>query len=105
SPGVLAPTTASQIIGRLTNLLAFIAKRPEQTGAFANRERAVCLLHPITTWEQYVDLAFTEIWHYGSNDPQIQIYLPAAIDYLQRNVSEAYQGPLTKWRDIVHAKN
>jgi uncharacterized membrane protein len=62
-------------------------------------------LHPITTWEQYVDLAFTEIWHYGSNDPQIQIYLPAAIDYLQRNVSEAYQGPLTKWRDIVHAKN
>jgi uncharacterized membrane protein len=103
SPGILAPTTASQVVYRLTNLLALIAQRPEQTGAFADHEHAVRLLHPILTWEEYVDLAFTEIWHYGSNDPQIQRHLPAAIDYLQVNVSAAHQRPLEKWRDIVQA--
>jgi uncharacterized membrane protein len=102
SPGMLAPTTASQALYRLTQLLAFIAKRPEQTGAFADHEHAVRLLHPIYTWEEYVDLAFTEIWHYGSNDPQIQRHLPAEIDYLLGNVSDAHRRPLERWRDIVN---
>jgi uncharacterized membrane protein len=101
SPGILAPTTASQVIYRLTSLLAFIAGRPEQTGAFADHKHEIRLLHPIFTWEEYVDLAFTEIWHYGSDDPQVQKNLPGAIDYLLDNVSQTYQPPLEKWRDIV----
>ena len=65
SPAVNAPTTAHQVIYRLTNLLAMISQRPQPTGLCVDENHQVRLLPPVYSWEAYVKLAFSEIIHYG----------------------------------------
>ncbi|MCJ7658891.1 MAG: DUF2254 domain-containing protein [Anaerolineales bacterium] len=89
SPAVNAPTTAHQVIGRLTNLLAFVAQRPPQTGAFADENNQLRLLQPVRTWEDCVELAFSEIIYYGKDYPQTRQSLTTVFDYLLENVPEA----------------
>jgi len=89
SPAVNAPTTAHQVIGRLTNLLAFVAQRPQPTGAFADEHNQLRLLQPVRTWEDCVELAFSEIIYYGKDDPQTRKSLTKAFDYLLEKVPEA----------------
>jgi uncharacterized membrane protein len=98
SPAVNAPTTAREVILRLTNLLAMIAQRPEHSGAFADKDHQIRLLQPMTTWEEFVDLAFNEILLYGKDDPQTRQSLADAIDYLLESVPEAHKPPLIRQR-------
>ena len=101
SPAVNAPTTAREVILRLTNLLAMIAQRPEHSGAFADRDHQIRLLQPVTTWEEFVELAFDEILHYGKHDPQTRQGLADAINYLLENVPEACKPPLIRKRVLL----
>jgi uncharacterized membrane protein len=96
SPAVNAPTTAHQVILRLTHLLARIAQRPEHTGIFADEDNHVRLLHPQTTWEEYVALAFTEIIDYGKSDRQTRLSLETAFEYLLDMVPEAHKSAVNE---------
>jgi uncharacterized membrane protein len=100
SPAVNAPTTASEVILRLTSLLAMIAQRPEHSGAFADKDHQIRLLQPMTTWEEFVELAFDEIFLYGKDHPQIRQSLADAIDYLLEIVPEAHKPPLIRQRRV-----
>jgi len=94
SPAVNAPTTAHEVILRLSNLLAMIAQRPQHTGAYADKIHQIRLLQPVTTWGDFVELAFSEIIHYGNDDPQTRQSLITTLDYLLEKVPEAYKPPL-----------
>ena len=101
SPAVNAPTTAHEAIMRLTHLLAMIAQRPQHTGAFAGEVDQVRLLQPVFTWEDYVDLAFLEIIHYGKEDPQTCQSLSKAYEYLLARVPAAKKVRLETQRALL----
>lgn len=96
SPAVNAPTIAHQVILRLTNLLALIARRPQNSGTFADEKGQIRLLVHMPTWEDYVELAFNEIYYYGKDDPQTRKSLTEAYDYLLQKVTEAFKPPIER---------
>ncbi|MDQ4048314.1 MAG: DUF2254 domain-containing protein [Actinomycetota bacterium] len=71
SPAINDPTTAVQAIDRIETLLLGLHGR--RLGPFAvedpggNPRGSV----PAPTWDEYVDLALTEIRHYGAGSPQV----------------------------------
>jgi uncharacterized membrane protein len=101
SPAVNAPTTAHQVILRLTNLLALVAERPQHTGAYADEGQHLRLLYTQTTWEEFVDLTYNEIIHYGSEDPQTRRSLIASFDYLLARVPESHTPPIKQQKALL----
>ena len=101
SQGAHAPSIAHQVILRLTNLLAMISERPEHNGFFADKDHQIRVLHPVTTWEEYVELAFNEIAHYGRNDPQTVHSLTDALEYLLGIVPEPLKPALKHKKMLV----
>jgi uncharacterized membrane protein len=101
SKGVNAPTTAHQVISRLTNLLHIIAQKPEHTGAYTDDSHRVRLMQPIHTWEDYIRLTFTEIQYYGKDDPQTRKSLGSALDYLLEKIPEEYKPPIERQKALL----
>jgi uncharacterized membrane protein len=101
SQAVNAPTTAHQVISRLTNLLLIIAQKPEQTGAYTDDSHQVRLIQPVHTWEDYVRLSFTEIQYYGVDDPQTRWSLGTAFDYLLEKIPEEYKPPIERQKALL----
>ena len=101
SPAVNAPTTATQVIYRLTDLLAAIARKPAPTGLFTDHEGQIRLVRPVRSWEDYVDLAFTEILFYGGGQPQPNRELAWALDYLLERVPEGHRAPLERQKGLL----
>jgi uncharacterized membrane protein len=92
SPAINAPTTAVQVIGRLEGLLLALARRPWPTGIYVDEEDQVRLVVPVPSWEELVDLAFTEIRHYGVRAPQVTrrsmlLWIPFGIRFRMTNSS------------------
>ena len=111
SPAVNAPTTAHQVINRLTNLLLIIAQKPAQTGAFTDGSHTrgnhtsgspiVRLVQPVNSWEDYVRLAFQEIQFYGRDDLQTRASLNASLECLLEKVPQACKPALQIQRDLL----
>jgi uncharacterized membrane protein len=99
SPAVNAPTTASQVIESLTDLLQEMAKRPAPTGYYADEESVVRLVRPVFSWSEYVELAFGEIIEYGNSSSQVRQSLSNAFDQLLKAVSESYRPQIDQQRD------
>lgn len=101
SPGINDPTTANQVIDRLVDLLRRIAGRPMPAGVYVDDEDVVRLVRPVATWERFVDLAFTEIRHYGGHFPQVARRLTAALDELIGVVPPARESPLRRQKELL----
>ncbi|MGO8887577.1 MAG: DUF2254 domain-containing protein [Streptosporangiaceae bacterium] len=83
SPAVNQPTTATQVIDRIEDILLRIAARPALTGYFADSTGRIRLTQPVTGWDELLDLAFTEITDYGSRSTQVVRRLLAAYAVLE----------------------
>ena len=101
SPAVNAPTTASQVLYRLTDLLALIAHKPAPTGLYVDSDCQLRLVRPTYTWEDHVDLAFDEIRFYGIDQPQTRQQLTRSLDYLLDNVPEGCQAALERQQELL----
>lgn len=88
SPGSNAPTTASQVIDRLLDLLLEIARRPAPSGYYADEACVLRLVRPVFTWPEYVDLTFTEIIEYGGAASQVRQRLLCAFEQLLKEIPE-----------------
>jgi uncharacterized membrane protein len=82
SPAVNAPTTAVQVLDRLQDFLTLMADRPWPSGLYADENGAVRLVTQVRTWDQFVDLALTEITEFGGGSPQVTRRLADLIDTL-----------------------
>lgn len=71
SSGVNDPTTATQAIDRLHDLLRQLGTRTFPTGWHADERGEPRLFVPQPTWELFVALAFEEIRHYGRDSLQV----------------------------------
>jgi uncharacterized membrane protein len=101
SPAVNAPTTATQALYRLTDLLSLIAHKPAPTGLFTDQESQLRLVRPVHTWEDYVDLAFDEIRFYGIDQPQTRQQLSRSLDYLLDTVPEGCRAALERQKELL----
>lgn len=104
SPAVNDPTTAVQCLDRIVQLLAELAHRPLGAVGHRDRQGAVRLVQPVPSWEDLVDLGFTEIRVYAAGSPQVTRRIVAALDELLRLAPEQRRPPLVRHRALlVHA--
>lgn len=88
SPAVNQPTTASQVIDRLEDILLRIGRGADATGLFTDARRQVRVVGPALSWDECLDLAFTEITTYGAGSAQVARRLLAAYDCLELGVGQ-----------------
>lgn len=103
SPAVNAPTTAVQVIDRLTELLTRIGIQPNRTGRYADYDGVVRLLVPEASWVEMVDLAFTELRSFGIRSPQVTRRLIAAFDRLEAVLPDDRHEPVRGQRETLVA--
>jgi uncharacterized membrane protein len=94
SPAVNAPTTAVQVIDRVTELLTRIGTQPDRTGRYADYDGVVRLVLSEAGWTEMVDLAFTELRTFGMRSPQVTRRLIAAFDRLEAVLPDERHEPL-----------
>ena len=73
SPAVNDPTTATQSLDRIHDLLRRIAPHPLPTGRHVDGDGTLRLIVPPLTWDGLVHLACDEIRRYGGDAIQIQV--------------------------------
>lgn len=86
SPGVNDPTTASQCLDHLHDLLRRLAQRPLPPTRVENTGSDTRVVVPQPTWDDYVALALDEIRHWGAGSIQIHRRIGAILDDLVSTV-------------------
>ncbi len=86
SPAVNDPTTAVQALDRLEGLLVELHRRAPGPLMVVDREGVPAGRVPAPTWTDYLELAVTEIRHYGGGSVQVCRRLHALYDHLLAEV-------------------
>ena len=101
SPAINQPTTAIQVIDRLEDILRRIASSPRLTGCYADSAGRVRLTEPVLSFEDCMDLAFTEITSYGGSSPQVVRRLLAAYDVIERGLKPTMRPAVRDRREAL----
>jgi uncharacterized membrane protein len=72
SPAVNDPTTATQALDRIHDLLRRVARAPVPTGHQRDDDGVLRLVTRVATWDEMVALACDEIRAYGGASHQVQ---------------------------------
>lgn len=84
SPAVNDPTTATESLDVLEALLHLLSGRDLGDRCYFSAGGNPRVLWPAPDWEQVLDLALTEIRHYGIHAPQVTRRLRAVLDSLMQ---------------------
>jgi uncharacterized membrane protein len=87
SPGMNDPTTAIEAINRLAVVLTVLAERPLSPLLQHDEDGNVRVVAPAPGFGDYLDLACTQIRHYGSSDPVVARRLAQVLDELRTRVT------------------
>ena len=79
SPAVNDPTTAVQVLDGLDRMLIELSSRRLERGRISDTDGRLRLVYPNPGWDELLDLALTEIRHYGASSPQIARRMRALI--------------------------
>lgn len=101
SPAVNQPTTAIQVIDRLEDILCRIAGAPSLTGYYADAAGRIRLIEPVLSWDDCLDLAFSEITGHGAGSVQVARRLLAAYDVIESCLEPARGAGLQAGRDSL----
>jgi uncharacterized membrane protein len=101
SPGINDPTTATQVLDQLHDLLRTIGSRPLPNGWYADARGDARLYVPQPTWDLYVALAFEEIRHYGAGSLQVVRRMRSIVDNLLEDLPEARHPPLRRQAELL----
>ena len=96
SPGINDPTTATQVVDQLHDLLRRVGSRPFPNGWHADSKGQPRLFVPQPSWEVYVALAFEEIRHYGATSLQVVRRLRSVVEDLLEQLPEERHPPLSR---------
>src|SRR5690554_5409064 len=80
----LDPTTAVQAVDRIHDCLRELSRRTFHDGCHHDDEGNLRLIERVSTWEDYVHLAFVELRMAGAGSPQVARRLAAALEDLER---------------------
>ena len=101
SPGVNDPTTAVQAVDHLHDLLRRLGTRDFPSPVRVDGAGKPRVIAPRYGWDDYVELAFDEIRHYGGGSVQVALRLRGAIDDLLGVVPETRRAPLELELDLL----
>lgn len=97
SPSTNDPTTACQAIDAMHDLLRRIVTRPLPTGRYAGTQGRVGLIVPQYSGEDYLDVALTEVWHYGAGSTQVPERLAALLRDLRTVARPEHRPAVERW--------
>jgi uncharacterized membrane protein len=86
SPAINDPTTAVLALDQIHYLLKEVGMRRLDTGVVKDRSGNVRLVYGTPDWEDFVELALTEIRQYGANSVQITRRLRALLENLTQSL-------------------
>jgi uncharacterized membrane protein len=93
SPAVNDPTTAVQVLDYIEDLLLVIGRRElGGRGELRDRERRIRVVIPVRRWEEFLELAVTEIRVYGATSVQVARRLRALLEGLRAAVRPEHRG-------------
>jgi uncharacterized membrane protein len=101
SPAVNAPTTAVQVLDRLQDFLRELAPRPWQNGLYADRDGRLRLVVAMRSWDQFVDLALTEITEFGGGSPQVTRRIASLLAALKEIVPDERRAVLVRHETML----
>ncbi len=104
SPGVNDPTTATQCLDHLHDLLRRLAHRPLPPCLTESVEGTVRAVMPQPTWDDYVALALDEIRHWGAGSLQIHQRISSMLDDLAGEVGPERGAVLRERRRLLDAR-
>ena len=84
SPAVNDPTTAVQALDQIEDLLLRLGRRRLEIGEVRNASGRLRLIIPVPSWEDFLDLAFTEIRSYGRESIQVMRRMKALLSDLTK---------------------
>jgi uncharacterized membrane protein len=96
SPAVNDPTTAVQALAHIEDLLRRLGNRRLEIGAHRDGSGALRVVVPHPSWENFLDLAFDEIRHYGADSVQVMRRMKALVPDLLAAV------PVERWPAVRH---
>jgi len=88
SPAINDPTTAVLAIDQLHRLLRSVGKRNLRTDNITDESGKLRVIFRTPNWEDFVNLAFTELRRYGADSIQVVRRLRAMIENLIRTLPE-----------------
>ncbi|HET7294351.1 MAG TPA: DUF2254 domain-containing protein [Vicinamibacteria bacterium] len=94
SPAINDPTTAVLAIDQLHHLLRNVGARQLDTGLARDADGRVRLVYRTPGWEDFVDLAVTEIRHFGATSIQVARRLRAMLEDLVAALPSERHPPL-----------
>ena len=101
SPAINDPTTASEALDRIHDLLRRVAVAPAPTGYHRDHEGRLRLVHPVTDWDGLVGLACDEIRTYGGDSLQVQRHMRSLLDDLLAVVDDDRRPALERQRRLL----
>lgn len=84
SPAINDPTTATESLDLIEALLHLMSRRDLGDRCYFSDDGSPRVLWPAPDWDQLLDLALTEIRHYGIRAPQVTRRLRAVLDSLMQ---------------------
>ena len=102
SPAINDPTTAVLAIDQLHRMLRLVGKRNLRTDEVADATGRIRLIFRTPNWEDFVNLAFSEIRAYGSNNLQIVRRVRAMIENLMQTLPEYRHAALKKELNLLN---
>jgi uncharacterized membrane protein len=82
SPAVNDPTTAVQALDQIEDLLLRLGYRNLEIGEIRNTAGVLRLVIPVPTWDDFLDLAFSQIRSYGATSVQVMRRMAALLSDL-----------------------
>ena len=96
SPAINDPTTAVLAIDQIKRLLRYAGFKNIETGRVCDRSGKLRLIFPTPGWEDIVDLALTELRHFGAASIQVARRTKAMLEHLIDNLPAARAGALRR---------
>ena len=101
SPGVNDPTTATQVVDQLHDLLRLLGSRPFPNGWHGDEEGVPRLFIPQPAWHVFVALAFEEIRYHGGDSLQVVRRLRSVADNLIAELPDDRHPPLHRQLQLL----
>jgi uncharacterized membrane protein len=102
SPAMADPTTTTQAIDRIHDLLRQLATRPFPSGRIADADGVVRVLLPTVTWDGYVHLAVDELRQDAARSLQVTRRLQAMLRDLLDVAPPDRRAPLEEQLRLLH---
>jgi uncharacterized membrane protein len=102
SPAINDPTTGVLAIDQLHHLLRNVGGRDLETGQVRDGDGRLRLIYRTPSWDAFLDLAVTEIRHFGATSIQVTRRLQAMLDDLVEKVPPERRPPLEAERRRLH---